>query len=143
MGCRIATRSFWGNVSAYLSRVPCLSKPERSSLRPPVHLWYCLWPRDPVPLTFNMCNNVVFPALSSPRKRSLACLLRRPRDARTSQTIGRPDVISFCSDHSRKSRELGRKESRRLTPVDDPHLLKAFAADRGRLLRIEHWSFKA
>jgi hypothetical protein len=33
----------------------------------------------------SICRRVVFPALSRPRKRSLACLLRRPKDARTSQ----------------------------------------------------------
>lgn len=35
-------------------------------------------------LTFNMCSSVVLPALSRPRNRSLACLLRRPSEARTS-----------------------------------------------------------
>jgi hypothetical protein len=33
----------------------------------------------------SMCRRVVLPALSRPRKRSLACLLRRPKEARTSQ----------------------------------------------------------
>jgi hypothetical protein len=35
-------------------------------------------------LTFNMCSSVVLPALSRPRKRSLACLFNRPSEARTS-----------------------------------------------------------
>jgi hypothetical protein len=35
-------------------------------------------------LTFNMCSSVVLPALSRPRNRSLACLLRRPSEARIS-----------------------------------------------------------
>ena len=35
-------------------------------------------------LTFNMCSSVVLPALSRPRNRSLACLLRRPSEAKTS-----------------------------------------------------------
>lgn len=34
--------------------------------------------------TFSMCRRVVFPALSRPRKRSLACLLSKPRLERTS-----------------------------------------------------------
>jgi len=33
---------------------------------------------------FSMCSRVVFPALSSPRNRSLACLLTKPREERTS-----------------------------------------------------------
>lgn len=37
--------------------------------------------------TFNICNKVVFPALSRPRNRSFACLLRRPSEARVSQTV--------------------------------------------------------
>jgi len=36
-------------------------------------------------LTLSMCSRVVLPALSRPRKRSLACLLSSPNDARTSQ----------------------------------------------------------
>jgi hypothetical protein len=35
--------------------------------------------------TLSICRSVVLPALSRPRKRSLAFLLRRPNDARTSQ----------------------------------------------------------
>ena len=35
-------------------------------------------------LTFNMCSSVVLPALSRPRNRSLACLLRRPSEAKMS-----------------------------------------------------------
>lgn len=35
--------------------------------------------------TFNICKSVVLPALSRPRNKSFACLLRRPRDERTSQ----------------------------------------------------------
>jgi len=46
--------------------------------------------------TFNMCNSVVFPALSKPRKRSFACLFKSPSDARVSQT-GRGINISFQS----------------------------------------------
>ncbi len=34
--------------------------------------------------TFSMCSKVVFPALSSPRKSSLACLFIRPSEERTS-----------------------------------------------------------
>ena len=48
--------------------------------------------------TFNMCNSVVLPALSSPRKRSLACLFNRPSDARTSQTVQQVDPCqSICN----------------------------------------------
>ena len=36
--------------------------------------------------TFNMCKRVVFPALSRPRNSSFACLFRRPKEARMSQT---------------------------------------------------------
>lgn len=36
--------------------------------------------------TFSMCSSVVFPALSKPKNRSLACLFISPRDERTSQT---------------------------------------------------------
>ncbi len=39
-----------------------------------------------------MCSRVVLPALSRPRKRSLACLLRSPREARTSQTIAETEM---------------------------------------------------
>ena len=35
--------------------------------------------------TLSMCRRVVFPALSRPRKRSLACLLSSPNEASTSQ----------------------------------------------------------
>lgn len=34
----------------------------------------------------SMCRSVVFPALSRPRKRSFACLLARPSEARRSKT---------------------------------------------------------
>lgn len=39
--------------------------------------------------TFNICNSVVFPALSRPRNRSFACLFISPRAERVSQTVGR------------------------------------------------------
>ena len=42
--------------------------------------------------TLSMCSRVVLPALSRPRKRSLACLFIKPREARTSQTA---QVISL------------------------------------------------
>ncbi len=35
--------------------------------------------------TLSMCSRVVLPALSRPRKSSLACLLRSPKEASTSQ----------------------------------------------------------
>lgn len=35
--------------------------------------------------TLSMCSNVVLPALSRPRNSNLACLLRRPKEASTSQ----------------------------------------------------------
>lgn len=41
-------------------------------------------PLEQMQLTLSICNNVVLPALSSPRKSNLACLFRRPREARTS-----------------------------------------------------------
>lgn len=66
------------------------------------------WPRDhsiklirlrickrPRVLTFNICSNVVFPALSRPRNKSFACLLSRPRDERTSQTGWRA-MSAYC-----------------------------------------------
>jgi hypothetical protein len=71
--------------------------------------------------TFNMCNSVVFPALSRPRNKSFACLFRRPREARVSQTVERTDVSllsSLALDfqlHSEFWEQL-------LTPVDNPHL---------------------
>jgi hypothetical protein len=40
-------------------------------------------------LTFNICNSVVFPALSRPKNRSFACLFISPRAERVSQTIAR------------------------------------------------------
>jgi hypothetical protein len=39
--------------------------------------------------TFNICNSVVFPALSRPRNRSFACLFISPRAERVSQTVVR------------------------------------------------------
>lgn len=59
-------------------------------------------------LTFNMWSSVVFPALSSPRKRSFACLFMSPRDASTSQTthIVSPDQDSF-TEKSGKSNDRG------------------------------------
>ena len=73
-----------------------------------------------------MCSRVVLPALSRPKKRSLACLFRRPREARTSQTGGRRGRIStktstyLCIDMKAGIRQVtGVAEI--LTPVDDPH----------------------
>jgi hypothetical protein len=40
-------------------------------------------------LTFSICNKVVLPALSRPRKSSFACLFVKPSEARTSQTTMR------------------------------------------------------
>jgi hypothetical protein len=56
----------------------------------------CVEPRqkNPPHHTFNMCNNVVFPALSRPRNRSFACLFRSPKDARVSQTVEQTDQQS-------------------------------------------------
>ena len=48
--------------------------------------------------TFNMCNRVVFPALSRPRNRSFACLLSRPKEARTSQTVKAHHQISLYQE---------------------------------------------
>ena len=45
--------------------------------------------------TFNICSNVVFPALSRPRNRSFACLFKSPSDARVSQTVGKNNVSSL------------------------------------------------
>ena len=67
--------------------------------------------------TFNICNKVVFPALSRPRNRSLACLFRSPKEARVSQTIGRE--LSVCCSKTGAQRGMA---GWLLTPVDDPHL---------------------
>ena len=50
---------------------------------------------------FSMCNSVVFPALSRPRNKILACLLRRPSEARTSQLYDR--------SADQQPREIGEK----------------------------------
>lgn len=77
--------------------------------------------------TFNICSNVVLPALSRPRKRSLACLLRSPSEARTSQTFEAPEKSALVTvDAEKKKAEqailLQGKEVRwQLTPVDDEH----------------------
>jgi len=47
--------------------------------------------------TFNICNSVVFPALSRPRNSSFACLFRSPSDARVSQTIEQITISSPSS----------------------------------------------
>jgi hypothetical protein len=59
-------------------------------------------------------HTVVFPALSSPRKSSLACLFARPKLASRSQT-GRVSASCFAfHQHVGVGREWH-------TPVDDPH----------------------
>jgi hypothetical protein len=59
-----------------------------------IHRQFCTSSSELVPLSlhilqdmkpaFNMWSSVVFPALSRPRKRSFACLFKRPREARIS-----------------------------------------------------------
>lgn len=77
--------------------------------------------------TFSMCSSVVLPALSKPRKRSLACLLRSPREARTSQTIG-ATINSAPVSAGRKgeaweaSHAVAVENARwQLTPVNNEH----------------------
>jgi hypothetical protein len=69
--------------------------------------------------TFNICNSVVFPALSRPRNRSFACLFRSPSDARVSQTI---EQITISSPSSLRLVSLRGSANVLLTPVDNPHL---------------------
>lgn len=54
--------------------------------------------------TFNMCSSVVLPALSRPRKRSLACLLRSPSEARTSQTVEAPKMSALVTVDTEKKK---------------------------------------
>ena len=90
--------------------------------------------------TFSICSSVVLPALSKPRKRSLACLLRSPREARTSQTIG-ATIRSAPVSAGRKGEawEAGHavaveKARWQLTPVNNEHderSKKRVGVDRG------------
>ena len=70
-----------------------------------------------------MCNKVVLPALSRPRKRSLACLFRSPREASTSQTVqvgASCQQMCFCNEGAI---DIGYdRGSWALTPVDHPHV---------------------
>lgn len=67
------------SISQVDERFPRVRETQRS-------VWMIGMWREPY-RTFNMCKRVVFPALSRPRNRSFACLLRSPSDARTSQTV--------------------------------------------------------
>ena len=84
----------------------------------------------------SMCRSVVFPALSRPRKRSFACLLARPREARRSKTtwtcqrrvscgdmavlMGYVEVENTytCTDRQFPTTPQHKRDS----PVDDPHV---------------------
>lgn len=99
----MATRSFY----VYCQR-------ENSSLSTPVELGLiCSTANESYTegRTFNICSNVVLPALSRPRKRSLACLLRSPREARTSQTTAANKESALVSQVGR--RERGSRPSNR------------------------------
>ena len=74
-----------------------------------------------------MCRRVVLPALSRPRKSSLACLFNSPREARTSQTIELIAASAHVIVDRRRTKKTGsvmflQKAGRwQLTPVDDEH----------------------
>lgn len=74
--------------SAIIHSMSCVASgaPSRTVELVEYALDVCLGLRLGALRTFNMCSRVVLPALSRPRNSSFACLLRRPRDARTSQT---------------------------------------------------------
>ena len=65
---------------------------------------------DRVLLTFNICSKVVLPALSRPRKRSFACLLSSPREARRSKTRRQPHVSLIVSG-TQSSQEINSSPS--------------------------------
>jgi hypothetical protein len=87
VGCRIATLSFCGNSQLLLPTY--VATPV--STEPHLKQWVVVAMTTLLETrprygfrTLSMCSNVVLPALSRPRKSSLACLLRRPSEARTS-----------------------------------------------------------
>ena len=84
VGWRMATRSFCEEYMVSAA-VPCLS----SSSPPNTNCWSTYISGYQARLTFNICNSVVFPALSRPKNRSFACLFISPRAERVSQTIAR------------------------------------------------------
>ena len=97
VGCRMATRSFYDSESAiFCSFCRCPFEDCTTWGEAP---WSELWWKR----TFNMCSRVVFPALSSPRNRSFACLFNKPRDASTSQTRFKQRVVNRSPKQSRCS----------------------------------------
>lgn len=119
VGCRMATRSFCHVASntvlafyhLYLHRESPLTRIEMSHGRPGT------FERETEELgTFSICRRVVFPALSRPRKSSLACLFIKPSEERTSQTVRRPCQLRL------RRRKLRLTESCQ-TGVGDVHQL--------------------
>lgn len=123
VGCKIATRSFYivmQSASPSLVHLLVLSanaqnRVAQAPITPPIKVLYpeSILPFPPICRrnrlfrairaygisTFNMCKSVVFPALSSPKNKSLACLLVSPKLARTSQTVQPQSTSAFCSFH--------------------------------------------
>lgn len=81
--------------------------------------------RGSYPRTFNICNSVVFPALSRPRNRSLACLFKSPKDASVSQTVGGDKCQRSCNS-SPSAFVFWKFPDSELTPVDNPHIGELF-----------------
>jgi hypothetical protein len=104
VGWRIATLSFCMNL---IVSPHCLSLEDAASILSQLQISRVVSGSQ---RTFNICNSVVFPALSRPRNRSFACLFKSPSDARVSQTIEQM-TISLLSGPSPVFSSTGLRKS--------------------------------